>query len=217
MDPQLPSSLTTAILGALAACILPPTQTLPLLPPPIALIPSALGGARLLRLVASLRRGARVAWLILGVRVCLTWSAAAWEGTWWYLFPETGGVEVVPKLLVLKVMVPSPAAWGGGRWVGRWLSLSWGMVDTGFHQPLTEEATEETDVRRRKTEAMEERRDETDVRWCSMLESRVSWAESLWRDSMLRQGIVKMLWWWWLGVVGEFVKRLDFAVVCFVV
>lgn len=66
-------------------------------------------------------------------------------------------------------------------------------MDMGFHQPLTEEATEETDERRRKTEAMEERRLERDVRWCSMLESRVvSRGETLWRDSMLRQGIVKV-------------------------
>lgn len=46
---------------------------------------------------------------------------------------------------------------------------------------------EEAEERRRKTEAMEDRLDEWDVRGWSMLESLVSWWEL--RDSVLRQGI----------------------------
>jgi hypothetical protein len=41
-------------------------------------------------------------------------------------------------------------------------------TETGRHQPLMEEATEDTEERRRKTEAMEERRLETEWRGCEL-------------------------------------------------
>jgi hypothetical protein len=62
-------------------------------------------------------------------------------------------------------------------------------TETGRHQPLMEEATEETDDRRRKTDAMEERRLETEPRGCEFSASIEPRSDGD-RNSSLRQGIV---------------------------
>lgn len=62
-------------------------------------------------------------------------------------------------------------------------------TDTGRHQPLMEEATDETEDRRRKTDAMEERRLEMELRgwgFSASIEPRSDGE----RNSSLRQGIV---------------------------
>jgi hypothetical protein len=69
-------------------------------------------------------------------------------------------------------------------------------METGRHQPLIEEATEETEERRRKTDAMEERRLETEFRGCEFSASIEPRSDGE-RESTLRQGII------WL-VVGSF-------------